>query len=139
MKKQQAGFTLIELVVVIVLLGILGAAATARFQNLAAEARAAAIEGIAAEIASGSSINYAGSVLGTTGTQAMNAANVCTDTILGGLLQDATILGTADPARYSISGTGNCSTAGSGGSVNCTITDREDTTVTGTVRVLCTG
>lgn len=138
MKKQQAGFTLIELVVVIVLLGILGATAAARFQNLAAEARAAAIEGLASEISSGSSINYAGSVLGTAGTQAMNAANVCTDAVLGGLLQDSTILGAADPAKYTISGTGDCATAGAGGSVSCTITDRDDTAVTGAVRVLCT-
>ena len=66
--KQQSGFTLIELVVVIVLLGILGAAATAKFQDLSAEARAAAVQGLAAEMQSGSAINYAKNAVGTTST-----------------------------------------------------------------------
>jgi len=47
MKRQQHGFTLIELVVVIVILGILAATALSRFVNLQSEARAPAVQGIA--------------------------------------------------------------------------------------------
>ena len=62
-RSRQGGFTLIELVVVIVLLGILGAVATARFQDLSGAANAAALEGVTAEIQSASAINYAAAVV----------------------------------------------------------------------------
>jgi MSHA pilin protein MshA len=48
MQARQNGFTLIELVVVIVILGILSAIALPRFIDLTSQAGAAAAQGVAA-------------------------------------------------------------------------------------------
>jgi MSHA pilin protein MshA len=45
-RKTQAGFTLIELVVVIVILGVLSATALPRFLNASSSARAATLKGL---------------------------------------------------------------------------------------------
>ncbi|WP_318402373.1 type II secretion system protein [Photobacterium leiognathi] len=57
MKKQQ-GFTLIELVVVIVILGILAVTAAPKFMNLQVDARNASLQGLKGSIQGAAGIIY---------------------------------------------------------------------------------
>lgn len=59
MDMKQAGFTLIELVMVIVILGILAAVAVPKFVDLSTDAKQAAVKGVAGGIASAFAVNYA--------------------------------------------------------------------------------
>ncbi len=84
MNKQQ-GFTLIELVMVIVILGILAATAIPKFTNLQDDARAAAVQGVAGNLGAGSAINFAvRSITTVNGTAVSNCTGVAL-TLEGGL------------------------------------------------------
>ena len=57
-QKKQAGFTLIELIIVIVILGILAVTASPKFLDIQGDARGSTIEGLEASLKGASNIAY---------------------------------------------------------------------------------
>ncbi|MFA0079319.1 type II secretion system protein [Vibrio artabrorum] len=79
--KRQGGFTLIELVVVIVILGILAVTAAPRFLNLQDDAKKATLEGLKGSIQGASGIIYGKSAIEGIESNASGAVSAGASTI----------------------------------------------------------
>ncbi len=85
MEKQQSGFTLVELVTVIVLIGILAAAATAKFVDFRNDATQAAVKGMAAQLNAAMELNKNARLLNMTYAVNINKCSQAGTLMSGGL------------------------------------------------------
>ena len=84
--NKEKGFTMIELVMVIVIIGILAAIAIPRFLDLRANAQQAACQQSGGALRAAISNFYASSILNSP-TAATHWPTACTDAALGGYVQ----------------------------------------------------
>ena len=121
--QKQKGFTLIELVVVIALLGILAAFAIPRFASLETEARVATTQGLSGSVRSASALAHG--LFLATGADPVSMEGVSIDITNGYPAASAIGSTLADTTGFTVANSGNTTTFQKDGAAtpaNCVVT-----------------
>lgn len=120
--RKNSGFTLIELIAVMVILAILAVVAVPQFVDLRADARTAAINGVAGALSSAATLNFARRSVNGSGVAVADCADVVA-TLQGGALPvppGAVPYAVTTPVPVGPGATVTCTLTGPGGPVNFT-------------------
>jgi prepilin-type N-terminal cleavage/methylation domain-containing protein len=128
-RRAHAGFTLIELVLVLLIVGALAAIALPKFSNLANKARISQAQALGGSIATGTANNFTAKAAGSAAAVALNQTDVCSSAALSPFVEGGI------SATYMFVGAATCATTNA--TVVCSMLDTVDTSILVPIVVTC--